>query len=168
MLEVAESGQHTIRQKPVGHLCSAADDHCTADANGTSVQPSEGQQHGMKTMVQAEQMKVCMLKSLLLQRQCEFLTQLIAWKDLPQFISYLTALMNTNSFTVLTYTRVFIHNEPRNHPHMKITWLKFLPFHYDKLFINNLFLFVLNISFLISSPTCHNSIGIWQGLFSKI
>jgi len=77
-LEVAESGQHMIRQKPAGHLCSAADDHCTADANGTSVQPSEGQQHGMKTMVQAEQMKVCMLKSLLLQRQCEFLMQLMA------------------------------------------------------------------------------------------
>lgn len=76
--------------------------------------------------------------------------------------------MNTNSFTILTYTRVFIHNEPRNHPHVKITWLKFFPFHYDKLFINHLFLFVLNISFLTSSPTCDNSIGIWQGLFSKI
>lgn len=34
--------------------------------NGASVQPSEGQQHGMKMTVQAEQMKVCMLKSLLL------------------------------------------------------------------------------------------------------
>lgn len=56
-----------VRQKLVGHLCSAVDDRCTADVNGTFVQPSEGQQHGMKMMVQAEQMKVCMLKSLLLE-----------------------------------------------------------------------------------------------------
>lgn len=68
-----------MRQKPVGHLCSAADDHCTADANGTSVQPSEGQQHGMKTMVQAEQMKVCMLKSLLLYASSSFKSHIILW-----------------------------------------------------------------------------------------
>lgn len=54
-----------IRQKPAGHLDWAGDGHCTG-VNGASVQPSEGQQHGMKTTVQAEQMKVCMLKSLLL------------------------------------------------------------------------------------------------------
>lgn len=68
-----------MRQKPVGHLCSAADDHCTADVNGTSVQPSEGQQHGMKTMVQAEQMKVCMLKSLLLYASSSFKSHIILW-----------------------------------------------------------------------------------------
>lgn len=56
-----------VRQKLVGRLCSAVDDHRTADVNGTSVQPSEGQQHGMKMMVRAEQMKVCMLTSLLLE-----------------------------------------------------------------------------------------------------
>lgn len=65
--EVAESDQHMVRQKLVGRLCSAVDDHCTADVNGTFVQPSEGQQHGMKMMVQAEQLNVCMLKSLLLE-----------------------------------------------------------------------------------------------------
>lgn len=54
-----------IRQKPAVHLNLAGDGHCTG-VNGASVQPSEGQQHGMKTTVQAEQMKVCMLKSLLL------------------------------------------------------------------------------------------------------
>lgn len=65
-----------IRQKPVGHLCLAGDGHCT-DVNGASVQPSEGQQHGMKMTVQAEQMKVCMLKSLLLYASSSFKSHII-------------------------------------------------------------------------------------------
>lgn len=54
----------------------AGDGHCT-DVNGASVQPSEGQQHGMKMTVQAEQMKVCMLKSLLLYASSSFKSHII-------------------------------------------------------------------------------------------
>lgn len=45
--------------------------------NGASVQPSEGQQHGMKIKVLAEQMKVCMLKSLLLLASSSFKSHII-------------------------------------------------------------------------------------------
>lgn len=49
-------------------LYSAGDSHCTAGANEAWEQPSEDQQHGKKERVQAGQTRVCMLRSLPLEK----------------------------------------------------------------------------------------------------
>lgn len=75
-LEVAEPGQNKARQEPVGHVRLAGDGHCT-DMNGASVQPPEGPRHGMKITVPAEQMKVCVLKSLLPRASSSFKSRIV-------------------------------------------------------------------------------------------
>lgn len=61
----------------VGHLGSAGAGHRTVGESVAFAQPSVDPQHGMKMRVQAGQMTVCMLKSLLLYASSSFKSHIL-------------------------------------------------------------------------------------------